>query len=168
STLMPRSHFDTISAMLRKNGDEGRLRVQKEGKIFDYEVIGFSGNYQDSIRELKFNHLRLLTYQEALVIFVNDLELTQRFKGKSFYISGEGLKKSGNYLVDSSGKISQLRRKPKLEEAQNIVYMWAGENPLSFDICLDEVVTTHHRRFAISGVDKPHQVLPIIIGIRKE
>ena len=124
----------------------------------EIKIIPQEANYADSMRILKENGLKPLTYEEALA---HGKELVKAFKGRWhwFYLAGERLDKSGYHTIDKHGVVSAGKG-----EIENTIYFWKGDNPLSLDVHSVYVASRLGRRFTLYASNVPSYVAPVVVG----
>ena len=123
-----------------------------------------NANYERSMKLLKRNDLRPLTYKEAIVNISQDHVLLEQLKGKWFYIdnNAEGHRLVNNYFFNKRGKLTH-GEKPDFERN---LYAWFGEDPLSIIINSDYDAKESGRRFTIdAGLPKAY-IAPVVLGIK--
>ena len=118
-------------------------------------------NYADSKALLEKNGLRLMAYQEALVLIDKNPELKEQLKGKWFYLAGKGLEESEYHTFDNEGKLTKGKG-----DIEKTVYLWNGKNPLSLDVHADGDARFSERRFDLDAADDPQFVAPVVVGVR--
>ena len=123
----------------------------------EIKIIPQEANYADSMRILKENGLEPLTYQEALA---HGKELVKAFKGKWkwFYLAGKGMDKSGYHTFGKKGNVRAGKG-----EVENTVYIWKGNQPLSFEVYSDDAAQCGGR-FGLYAENGPGGVAPVVVG----
>ncbi len=143
-------------------------------------------NYSDSMKLLKDNLLRPLTYREALVIIDGNSGLKAQLKEKCFWLDGKGLEEEGYYTFDNEGRLIKEDDKKivfsyshelnlyhtfengKLVEGdggvERRVFVYPGNNPLSLDVLAD-LNTLFGGRFSLGADVDPHDPLPVVAGV---
>ena len=120
-------------------------------------------DYEKSMKLLKRNDLRPLTYKEALVNISQDNCLLEQLKGKWFYIddNADGHKLVNHYFFNKRGKLTH-GEKPDIERN---VYAWFGSAPLTVIVNSDADAIESGRRFTFDASLPKNYVAPIVLGI---
>ena len=124
------------------------------------QIFEKSANYEDSIKFLKRNGMRLLSYQEALVWLDKDKKAKSKLKGKWFYLAGKGTELSGFYTFDDKGELKQGKG-----DMEKNVYFWNGNNPLSLYVLAYSLARySLIWRFILYAVNDPSYVARVVVG----
>ena len=125
-------------------------------------VCETKANHADSMAHLKRNNLRVLTYQEALVLIDRNPDLKEHLKDQWFYLEGKGiLDKSGCYAFDNLGNLSKVKGDP-----EKTVYIYSGTNPLSLGVHTDDGARVDEGRFGLDAYNGPQFVASVVVGVR--
>lgn len=122
-------------------------------------IITQKADYENTKRILKEKHLRLLTYQEALVWLDKDTKAKEQLKGKWFWLDWEGSILSGYYTFNDKGELTE--GKGNIEET---VYAWSGSQPLSLDVLTDLDARIDERRYYFYASGGPSNVASVVVG----
>lgn len=146
----------------------------KRKKEIQFREIGTTGvyisktdaDYYKSMKLLRRNVLRPMTYQEALVIIDRNTEIKKELKNLEnnwFYMDGKGFKESGYYNFDEKGELTQGKG-----DIEKTVYIWKRKEPLSIKVLTDDVSRRYESRFELGSSDSPINIARIVIGIGHE
>ncbi len=118
-------------------------------------------NHAKSMKLLKHNHLRPLTYQEALVLIDRNLDVKARLKGKWFHLDGKGLKESGWCTFDNEGKLVEGKG-----DMEKTIYAYPGKNPLWLNVLTDTIASFIGSRFDLVADEGPLRVVLVVVGVK--
>jgi hypothetical protein len=156
--------------------DSSAIQILAAQRFMEFKAIGNSknaqwyalernANYSDSIRLLEEAGLRPITCKEALAKLMNDQELKNLLKDKSFYLIGKWDGRYGLHRICGDGTLV-CGKGPSMEQTARI---WVGMHPLRIDIYSDKKANLYGVRFSItSRVDTNYYIARIIVGVPKE
>ncbi len=133
-----------------------------------FKEVGNSGifiaqaeaNQKNSMRLLKQNGFRALTYREALVKIDLNPELKKQLNGNRFYLKGKGPAQPGYYTFNEKGEFAQGKG-----DMEKTVYVYPGPQPLMLIVHVGEVARVAGGRFALR-VGNPSGIAWAVAGIR--
>jgi hypothetical protein len=133
-------------------------------------ILNKEANHPDSMRYLEEAGLRLLKYQEILLLLMKDERLKNHLKGKSFRLEGYGLDKDDIqdpiYTIDEKGELKEIPEGVELSN-ENKVRVWSGTQPLSLDV-ISDVAAYFGWRFDLYAFVKSVEVEDVVVGVPKE
>ena len=127
-------------------------------------ILEKEANHSESMKLLSEAGLRPLSYQELLPLLMKDEQLRNTLKGKWFWIAGQGMYKRGMFTINKKGELREIAREEK-PSAERKVYVWSGDQPLSFVVYSDAVAAYDGRRFNLSAGYEPLLVAPVVVGV---
>ena len=133
------------------------------GSVYKFRA-GKEANHSESMKLLSEAGLRPLSYQELLPLLMKDEQLRNTLKGKWFWIAGQGMYKRGMFTINKKGELREIAREEK-PSAERKVYVWSGDQPLSFVVYSDAVAAYDGRRFNLSAGYEPLLVAPVVVGV---
>ena len=132
--------------------------------IKDIRILDIEANHTDSMRLLKENGLRPMTYMEAINAMVHNSQLKNKLIGKCFYTNEVGTDKQGEYTIKPGGNLV----KGSTLNPENDISFTKGPNPLSVIV---ESMDTHHlwcSRFEVNAQRGPETYSCVVVGIPDE
>ncbi len=128
----------------------------------DVYICEKSANYAESMALLQQKGLRPMTYQEALVLTDRNPQLKKRLTGKMFYLAGKSLEESGCNTFDNKGELQEGEG-----DVEKTVYAYAGRNPLSLDVLIDNSARGNGRRFVLdASLGGPQFAASVVVGVK--
>ena len=130
----------------------------------DVTILEMQANYAGATLMLKEWDLRLMTYQEALFAIDRYLDLKVALEGKWFYIKGEGARLGSRFWTlhpDDSLK------EGKSGNPEKNLYVFKGDQPLSFMVFSDHDTAIRGGRFHIDADDGFSKQRPVVVGLPK-
>jgi len=126
-------------------------------------IIKEQSSYYESMRVLKENGLRPVTYQEVFVALKRDPKLSEQLKGQWFWLGAIGTSMSGYYVIKSDGSVK--RSSPITFE--ECVQFTKGTNPLSFGVDKDSgsPASRSRTRFSIYAHVDTNVAAPLVVGV---
>ena len=127
-------------------------------------ILEKEANHPDSMKLLSEAGLRPLSYREILSLLMEDEQLKNALKGKQFWLAGKGIEKEGILTINEKGELREIAREEK-PSAERKVYVWSGDQPLSFKVYLDDFAANVGRRFSLNAYLEPQGVAPVVAGV---
>ncbi len=140
---------ETVRVQFREVGNSGVL------------IALTKANQENSMRLLRENGLRRLTYQEALVEIGKNPELKEQLKGKWFYLDGKGSQVSGCHTFNVKGELT-----PGNGGMEETVYVYEGTRQLVMHVYTDRDANCVGRRCVIFADNNPSTVAEVVVGVR--
>ena len=141
----------------------GLYRARPTFIIDDIRIFDKIANYEDSMRSLKEDGLRPMTYQEALSAIDKHIELKVRLAGKWFWVDGRETRRIGYYTFQPDGSL----RQGKSDDPERTVFIFKGSQQLSFGVDWDEGAGLGGR-FTIGQHEDPSSSAEVVVGVTKD
>jgi hypothetical protein len=119
-------------------------------------VSELGGDFDGSMKLLRDNDLRALTYREALS---HAPELIEKLQGKWFYLDGEGAHENGFYTYNADG---ELMKPIGNEKSDQMVRVFPGQLSLLYVY----YETTVNWRFDLRDSLPSGPVAPVVVGVK--
>ncbi len=117
----------------------------------------------DASRILDKKGSRLMNYQEAFMLMMENPDLKEPLRGKSFYISGIGTEFEGYHLIDENGNLTPGGG-TKWDPTYKVVQVFPGAEPLLIYVTDDIGLAPNHYELISTYVPS---ATTIIVGIKK-
>lgn len=141
-----------------------QTKLKEVGGVF---VAKANVNRKETIKILRKNGLRLLTYQEALLKIEFNPELKGLLGGLNVCLDGKDKHETGTYTFGADGNLNP--RKGNLgiltPDAEKTVFVYNGTHPLTMHIFSNKNFKIVGRRYDLNGDDDPSETFRAIIGI---
>lgn len=95
---------------------------------------------------------------------MNDEQLKNSLKEKSFWLARAGMKKHGIFTFNEKGELREVTEKEKLSVEQK-VHAWSGEQPLTLHVCSDNDTANIGWRFSLGAHHMPQMIASVVVGV---
>ncbi len=127
-------------------------------------ILEKRANHPESMKLLSEAGLRPMTYQELLLLLMEDEQLKNALKGKHFWLAGQGIEKEGVFTINEKGELREIAREERLS-AERKVNVCKGNRPLSFGVYSDYVAPGIGWRFFLYADYEPQIAAPVVVGV---